>query len=165
MTDTISRAVESFTADPQSGRVSPQAVATLENGRARVRSGPFDWEADLPTVIGGGNQAPTPIAYLLGSLAACAVVLVADALGPQHGVEIDSITATASCSADLAALVGVEGADGRLQGVRLDVVIASSADADTVAALQQEWRRRCPVYLALLEPNQLSVSFGAADPS
>lgn len=156
---TIDQARSSFAADPASGRVAPKAVATLADGRARVAAGPFGWDVDLPPVVGGGNAAPSPTAYLLGALAACAVAFVADTLAPEFGVELDDLSAEARCSTDLAGLVGVEGSDPRLLGLALDVTVTSSSPADAVAALEQAWLVRCPIYLALSEPSAVAVSF------
>jgi hypothetical protein len=85
--------------------------------------------------------------------------VVASTLAPEFDVEIEELSATASCGADLAALLGVEHADPTLQGLSVDIRIVSSSPQERVQALQQAWLRRCPVYLALREPNQLDVSF------
>lgn len=159
MTTTIEESVRKFTDDPQAGRVAPKAQATLANGRARVSSGPFNWDADLPPVVGGGNQAPSPTAYVLGALAACAVAFVNDTLAPEFGVEIDDLSAEAGCATDLGGLVGVAGADPRLRDLSLTISLTSSSPEDSVEALRQAWLARCPVYLALLEPSHVSVDF------
>ena len=66
-------------------------TATLANGQARLSAGAFNWDADLPAVLGGENLAPSPTAYLLGALAGCAVAFLRDTLAPQFGVEIDDV--------------------------------------------------------------------------
>lgn len=156
---TIEQARTSFAADPASGKVAPKAVATLADGRARVAAGPFGWDVDLPPVVGGGNQAPSPTAYLLGALAACAVAFVADTLAPEFGVELDDLSAEARCTTDIAGLVGVDGSDPRLLGIALDVTVTSPSPTDSVTALEQAWLERCPIFLALTEPNAVAVSF------
>ena len=67
--ETISEAESKFRADPGGARGTPTVTAALEDGRAHISAGSFTWEADLPTVIGGTNVAPSPTAYLLGALA------------------------------------------------------------------------------------------------
>lgn len=153
--DTVAR----FTADPSAGRISPAVTATLANGRARLSAGPFNWDSDLPPAVGGHNEAPSPTAYLLGALAGCAVAFLAGTLAPQFGVEIDDATATARCSSDLAGLLGVDGADPALQGISIEVGVSSSSPPERVAAMQEAWRQRCPVYLALRDPNPVDVTF------
>ncbi|MCZ7554683.1 MAG: OsmC family protein [Anaerolineales bacterium] len=104
-------------------------TASLANGRARISSGPFNWEADLPPAIGGTNLAPSPTAYLLGALAGCGVAFLNDTLAPQYGVRIDGITAVARCATDLAGLVGLDGASPELLSIELDIEV-SSPDGD-----------------------------------
>ena len=81
-------------------------TATLVNGHARLSAGPFNWDADLPPAIGGGNLAPSPTAYLLGALAGCGVAFLRDTLAPQFDVELDDVTAVASASSDARGLLG-----------------------------------------------------------
>ncbi|HEV8054381.1 MAG TPA: hypothetical protein VGP30_06100, partial [Candidatus Limnocylindrales bacterium] len=96
----IRQSEERFRADPDAARGAPSVSVTLANGRARLSSGAFNWEADLPPVVGGGNLAPSPTAYLLGALAGCAVVFMHDTLAPQLGIRIDDVSAVARCTTD-----------------------------------------------------------------
>lgn len=157
----IGETVRTFTDDPDKGRTAPAVAAVLVNGHARLSAGPFNWDADLPAVVGGGNQAPSPTAYLLGALAGCAVTFVNDTLAPEFGVEITDLRATARCRADLGGLVGVPGASPALAGLELDIEIDSPGPADRVEAVRTAWLERCPVYLALLTPNAVTVTFAA----
>lgn len=159
MTTTIHESKAGFIANPDSGKVAPEATASLANGRARVSSGPFNWDVDLPPVVGGGNQAPSPTAYLLGALAACAVAFVNDMLAPEFAVVLDDVSAEARCSTDLAGLVGVEGVDPRLFSIAMDVTITSPSPAENVRALEEAWLARCPIFLALSEANAVDVTF------
>jgi uncharacterized OsmC-like protein len=159
MTTTIEESKAGFIDNPDSGKVAPKAVAALANGRARVSSGPFNWDVDLPPVVGGGNQAPSPTAYLLGALAACAVAFVNDTLAPEFDVVLDDLSAEARCTTDIAGLVGVDGVDPRLFTIGMDVTITSSSPAENIEALKTAWLARCPIYLALSEPNDVDVTF------
>src|SRR5689334_22377561 len=100
MTGPFAETEARFRADPATARTAPTVTATLENGHARLSAGEFNWDADLPPAIGGGNLAPSPTAYLLGALAGCGVVFLRDTLAPLFEVELDDVRATASGSAD-----------------------------------------------------------------
>ena len=151
--------IAKFTADPEAGRARPAVTADLVNGRARLSSGPFNWDADLGLAIGGGNLAPSPTAYLLGALAGCAVAFLADTLAPLFGVTVDGISATARCSSDASGLLGIDGRDPALGGIELDVVVRSPEPAERLEPVFAAWRERCPIYLALLRPNDVSIAF------
>lgn len=155
----LDESIRTFTADPACGRTRPTVTATLSNGHARVSAGPFNWEADLPTSVGGGNQAPSPTAYLLGALGACAVAFVNDTLAAQFDVEITGISATVSCAADLGGLLGMPGTDPRLTDLALEVTVDSPSPRDRVAEVERAWRERCPIYLTLLEPTDVKLTF------
>ena len=79
----LADSVAKMTADPAAGRSTPTVTAELANGRARLSSGPFNWDADLGPAIGGGNLAPSPTAYMLGALAGCAVAFL--------GLDLDNL--------------------------------------------------------------------------
>ena len=162
LTTRINETVEKLTADPAAGITSPSVTATLTNGHARLSSGPFNWETDLGPAIGGENLAPSPTAYLLGALAGCGVVFMRDTLAPQFGVTLQEIQATASCRSDVGGLVGIEGRDPALQGIRLSLTVSSPDPRERVEAMVAAWRQRCPIYLALLNPNQVELDVDLA---
>ena len=156
-TTAIAETEARYRADPASARSAPSVTATLTNGRARLSSGPFNWESDLPAALGGENQAPSPTAYLLGALAGCAVAFLHDTLAPQFGVRIEGLTAIAKASSDARGLLGFEGVAPDLSDLELEIAIASPDSAERLEPMLQAWRDRCPIYLALLKPNTIML--------
>jgi uncharacterized OsmC-like protein len=157
MTDVLIETAARFRTDPTAGRTAPAVTATLEGGRARLSAGAFSWEADLPPSLGGSNAAPSPTAYLLGALAGCGVAFLNDTLAPEFGVTIRGITAVARCRADLAGLVGVEGAAPDLSDLELEIRIDTPDPESKTGPMFEAWQRRCPVYLALRNPNVVAL--------
>lgn len=155
---TLANAEATFAADPGAARGKPTVTATLVDGHAHMSAGAFTWDADLPTVIGGTNAAPSPTAYLLGALAGCGVAFLYDTLAPQFGVRIDGITAVARCSTDLRGLIGMDGASPELDDLALDIEVTTSDSGDRVDAMFAAWRERCPIFLALLRPRNVALS-------
>jgi uncharacterized OsmC-like protein len=156
--DTISGAEARFRSDPDSARGTPTVTATLTEGRARMAAGPFSWDADLPTVIGGTNQAPSPTAYLLGALAGCGVAFLHDTLAPQFGVRIEAITATARCSTDLRGLLGFDGISPELADIELTIEVTTPDPASKTDPMFDAWRARCPIYLAIMNPRAVALT-------
>src|SRR6187397_1946485 len=109
MTMSTIDAEATFREDPAKARSAPTVMATLANGRARLSAGSFNWDADLPAILGGENLAPSPTAYLLGALAGCAVAFLHDTLAPQFDVDIDDVKAVASAAADHRGLLAIDG--------------------------------------------------------
>jgi len=152
-----------FRADPSTARAKPTVTATLANGRARLSAGPFNWEADLPASIGGQNLAPSPTAYLLGALAGCGVAFIHDTLAPQFGVTIDDVTAVVRCATDARGLIGLDGIAPDIEDLELEIRVTSGSPADRVDAMLAAWRERCPIYLALLKPQAIALTFATSD--
>lgn len=165
MNNAFSESIERFTEDPAAARISPKVTATLTEGRTHMSAGSFGWETDLPQPVGGRNESPSPTAYLLGALAGCAVVFIHDTLAPQFDVDITDLSATASCSASLGGLLGIDGTTPDLQQLRIEINVSSTSSPERVEAMQQAWLQRCPVYLALSNPNDVEVHFTSAQPS
>ena len=160
--ETINATVEKWIADPAAGLGAPVVTATSDESQAVISAGPFSWRADLPPAIGGGNAAPSPTALLLGALAGCAVVFVRDTLAPQLGVAVNSVEATVRCETDARGLLGMDGAEPDLHNISLDVSVTSSEGPAGVERIAAAWQERCPIYLALIKPSDVSVTFSAA---
>ena len=154
-----------FEADASAAQSAPEVRATLTNGRARLSAGPFNWDADLPVALGGGNLAPSPTAYLLGALAGCAVAFLHDTLAPQLGIAIEDVSAVARCRTDARGLFGMPGAEPDLADLALTVTIASGATDEELERLEAAWLERCPIFLALTKPNAVAASFRRSEPS
>lgn len=161
----IRKTEERFRADPDAARGTPSVTASLANGRARLSAGAFNWEADLPEALGGSNLAPSPTAYLLGALAACAVVFVRDTLGPQLGIQIDDVSAVARCATDSRGLLGIAGVIPDLADLELEIRVSSPEPQERIDELQRTWLDRCPIYLALAKPNAVTVRLAAGEPA
>ncbi len=161
-TSIIRQTEERFRAEPEAARGAPSVSATLANGRARLSSGAFNWEADLPPAIGGENLAPSPTAYLLGALAGCAVTFLNDTLAPQLGIRIDDLSAVARCTTDTRGLLGMDGVAPDLAAIELDIEISSPEPEERIQELYQVWLERCPIYLAIGKPNAITTRLTTA---
>lgn len=160
--DILAAAQERFRTDPTTARSTPSVTATLTNGHARLSAGPFNWDADLPAALGGQNLAPSPTAYLLGALAGCAVAFLHDTLAPQFGVRIDAVTAVASCASDARGLLGMDDVSPALTDIAIDIEVTSPDPEDKTGPMLAAWRERCPIFLALARPNDVSLTSRAA---
>ena len=158
MTTAFAETETRFRADPSAARSTPTVTATLVNGHARLTAGSFNWDADLPPAIGGGNLAPSPTAYLLGALAGCGVAFLRDTLAPQFDVDLDDVTAVASASSDTRGLLGMDGVAPNLGDLRIAITVASGSPSQDVEAMLAAWRERCPIYLVLRDPNEVTVT-------
>jgi uncharacterized OsmC-like protein len=156
---------ELYRANPDGARAKPAVRGRLVEGRAELSAGAYTWHSDLPPALGGTGSAPTPTQYLLGALAGCAVAFIHDTLAPQLSITVDDLTVVARCRADARGLLGMDGATPDLEGIEIEISVATSASAERLAALEEAWRDRCPIYLAVVKANRASVQLTQAEPA
>jgi len=154
-----------YRANPDGARATPAVRGRLVDGRAELSAGPYTWHADLPPALGGTGSAPTPTQYLLGALAGCAVAFIHDTLAPLLDIAVDDLTVVARCRADARGLLGMDGTTPDLEAIEIEVSVATSASPERLAALEEVWRERCPIYLAIVKANQVSVRLTVAEPA
>jgi uncharacterized OsmC-like protein len=160
----IIRATEElYRANPDGARSAPTVRGRLTEGRAELSAGAYTWHSDLPPALGGTGSAPSPTQYLLGALAGCAVAFIHDTLAPQLGIRVDDLTVVARCRADARGLLGIEGAVPDLHEIEIEISVATPDSDERLAALEALWRERCPIYLAVLKPNQASVRLAKSE--
>jgi len=155
---TIEETVRLLREQPDKGHSRPAVTARTDGSQAVLEAGPFTWRADLPAMLGGTNEAPSPTAMLLGALAGCAAVFIKDTLAPQLGVRVEAVEATASAEADAGGLLGLDGVPPDLSDIGIEVRITSPDGDEAIERLLGAWRERCPVYLALTKPMPVSVT-------
>jgi uncharacterized OsmC-like protein len=157
-TETILSSLKLWKEQPEKAQVQSAITARMEGSRAVIETGPFVWYADLPSSLGGSNEAPSPTALLLGALAGCACVFIRDTLGPLLGVEITDVRAKVTARADFRGLLGLDGALPDLADFALDIEVSSPQSERDVRGVIQAWTERCPVYLALLKPVKVATT-------
>lgn len=155
----IEATAAAWTDAPEKARSAPGVTATSDGSQAVIEAGPFTWRTDLPEGLGGSNAAASPTALLLGALAGCAVVFVRDVLGPQLGIRLDAVQARVGCETDGRGLLGFDGVAADLQGMYLEVTVSSPDGHEAVDRLAEVWKERCPIYLALMKPTTVDVTF------
>lgn len=160
--ETIEATIDAWTKEPAKALGTPVVTARADDSQAVIEAGAFTWRADLPPPLGGANEAPSPTAYLLGALAGCAVAFIRDTLAPQLGVQVNDVTATVKCEADARGLLGLDGAVPDLRNLSLEVTIESPDGDEAVRKIADAWQKRCPIYLALMKPTDVSVEFRTA---
>ena len=161
--ETIERTIQTWTREPIRAASRPTVKARAVCSKAVIESGSFSWNADLPAALGGKNSAPSPTALLLSALAGCAVTFIRDTLAPQLGVRVYSVDATVSCESDSRGLLGMDGVAPDLGNVILDFRIESPDGEAAVQSVLEVWKERCPIYLALVKPVEVSVSATVVD--
>ncbi|MEF8757127.1 MAG: OsmC family protein [Halobacteriales archaeon] len=127
-----------------------------------VEARDFEFSIDEPEHLGGSNEGPNPVEYLLGALAGCLNV-IGHSVGEEMDVEIDGIEVEIEGDLDPAKFKG-EAEDPRAgyQDVRVDLIVETDADEDTLDAWLETVEERCPVSDNIGNATPLSLDFTTA---
>jgi len=98
-----------------------------------------------PEKIGGKNEAPTPMEYVLGALNGCLSVVV-ELVAKERGIVLRDLKISSSGLVDQRGLFGTADVSPHFQSVEVAVTMATSAPSTELTALQREVLKRCPVY-------------------
>ncbi len=122
----------------------------------------FTVAVDEPTVLGGTDEAPNPVEYILAALGSCQEItyrLYADSLG----IPVNSVSVKLDGEIDLRGFFNVDDSIrpgyGNIVGT---VTIDSPASADELAKLKALVDRHCPVLDILRNPVPVSLSLADA---
>ncbi|NJK79333.1 MAG: OsmC family protein [Chloroflexaceae bacterium] len=137
----------------------PLAVTARVAGGSGVRPvqvREFTVVTDSSAALAGYNLGPTSPEMLLVSLASCLAhtFLI---IGVQHHVTYDTLEVEVKAEIDFRGMFEMEGAAAiSPYNIRYEARIASPASDDTLAAVQRDVERLCPVFLAVTQPTPVS---------
>jgi uncharacterized OsmC-like protein len=115
-------------------------------GQEHVRAKTTVIEADHPTVLVGKDNAPTPAELLLHALGACLMSGLAN-IAAARGIDLDEVTATVEGDIDLRGILGLDkSVRNGFEGVRVTFHVKGDAEAEKLAAVVEQSRRRSAVY-------------------
>lgn len=134
--------------DAASARMRPWVVATLDRdvtavSRFEQYGTPYEFRSDESVERGGHDSAPSPMRYLLSSIAFCMVGWCAKTWAAAD-VAVRSLEAEVRTCLDLRGEHLVAGAPPHPQWFVVEVRIDDDADPQTAIALLRDAARRCP---------------------
>ena len=135
------------------------ASASLkEKFRISGQVGGFDVHVDQPSAAGGDGSAPTPLDYLLFSLAACQGTL-ARIVAMQRRIDLRAYNVHVEGELDTDVLLG-KSTDARcgFQSIRVTVEIDADLDDEEKRQFVEEVDRRCPVSENLANQTPVTVT-------
>jgi uncharacterized OsmC-like protein len=105
----------------------------------------FRFVAAEPEKIGGNNEGPTPMEYVLGALNGCLGVVI-ELVAKEQGIPLHDLKISSTGLVDQRGLFGTADVSPQFHSVDVAVRLATSAPAAKLATLQQQALKRCPVY-------------------
>ena len=119
--------------------------ARRESGtRTTVEARDFELTIDEPEQMGGSNEGPNPLEYLLAAQAGCLNVTGQQIAGDM-GIEIDEIRFSIEGDFNQAAFAGKDDDRTGLQDIEVSMSVESDADQGTIEEWVKRTEARCPV--------------------
>jgi len=98
-----------------------------------------------PEKIGGKNEGPTPMEYVLGALNGCLNVVV-ELVAKERGFGLRDLRISSSGLVDQRGLFGTADVSPQFQSVKVDIGGVISAPSARLKEFQHAVLKRCPVY-------------------
>lgn len=100
---------------------------------------------DEPKALGGANEGPNPLEYLVASLNGCKGVMI-PLIAKELGFEFSELSFDTKGVVDLRGLMGEPGVSTHFQSLTFNVNIKTEESDERLQALQEAVSTRCPVY-------------------
>ncbi len=136
-------------------------TATCETAtRAAVRARQFQIIIDEPSSLGGTDNGPNPVEYVLAALSGCLNV-VAHVVASEMGFTLNNLTIEAEGDLDPARFMGKSFQErAGYQEIRVKLKPDADADAATLAKWLNAVIDRCPVSDNLKNATPVSITLG-----
>ncbi len=131
-------------------------------GTEHSRENSFTYDADHPKVLVGGDNAPTPVEFLLHGLAACLTAGIGN-IASARGIDLESVESTVEGDVDLLGLLGLDdNVRNGYQGIRISFRIKGDASAEDLKKIVMRSRDRSAVYDVLTNGVPVDIEVEAA---
>ena len=131
-------------------------------GGVHAHKGVHEYDADHPAVLVGGDQAPTPVEFLLHAIAACITAGIAN-IAAARGVTLTEVSSTVEGDIDLLGILGLsDQVRNGYQKIRVSFDIKGDAPAAKLAEIVEQSRARSAVFDILTGKVPVEIAVDAA---
>jgi uncharacterized OsmC-like protein len=131
-------------------------------GAEQTHSEEFAIDADHPAVLVGEDHGPTPAEHLLQALGSCLMSGLAN-IAAARGIELGEVTARVEGDIDLLGIFGLDDSvRNGFESVRVTFHVQGAAEADALARLVEQARRRSAVYDVLTNGVPVAIDVATA---
>lgn len=131
-------------------------------GGDHLHAGEFEYDADHPPVLTGGDNGPTPVEFLLHGLAACLTAGIAN-IAAARGVTLTEVESTIEGDIDLQGILGLSGeVRNGYEKIRVSFMIKGDAPEEKLRQIVEQSRARSAVYDVLTNGVPVDLTVNAA---
>ena len=140
------------------GRIESFSGAGGDHAHSRA----FQYEADHPKVLVGGDEGPTPVEFVLHALAACLTAGIAN-VAAARGVTLREVESTVEGDMNLLGILGLSNeVRNGYEKIRVSFRVESDAPAEKVRQVVEQSRARSAVFDALTNGVPIEIDVDAA---
>lgn len=154
---TLEGVVTAVKNDPKNAQATFSVTSRLDNGfHSKINARNFEFISDEPESLGGENEGPNPVEYVLGALAACQEIVIKAHAG-QLGVELKSVKVDVSGDLDLHGFFALSNARPGFTNVKYQTTIETDeTDPVKLQKLKNLSLENCPVLDIIQNPVPVS---------
>lgn len=153
----LEQTIQGLKSNPAHSNAVFEAKAVLgENVSVTVGVRQFKVKFDEPQALGGADQDPNPVEYVLASLGACQAI-VYRALASLKGIKLDDVIVNTKGHLDLNGFLGLDkNARPGFSKVEFETTIVSDESTETIEKLATQVEALCPVLDIIANPVEVS---------
>jgi uncharacterized OsmC-like protein len=131
-------------------------------GGVHAHKGVHEYDADHPAVLVGGDEAPTPVEFLLHAIAACITSGIAN-IAAARGVTLTEVSSTVEGDIDLLGILGLsDQVRNGYERIRVSFEIKGDAPPEKLRQIVEQSRARSAVYDVLSHGVPVEITVNAA---
>jgi len=131
-------------------------------GGEHAHKNAYQYDADHPTVLVGGDEAPTPVEFLLHAIAACITAGIAN-IAAARGVTLTEVTSTVEGDINLLGILGIsDTVRNGYERIRVSFDVKGDAPAEKLRQIVEQSRARSAVYDVLTNGVPVEIAVNAA---
>lgn len=117
----------------------------------------FNLTIDEPESLGGLDEGPNPVEYILAGYAGCLNVVL-NLVAKEKGVQINDLKLDVNGDLNPSRLLGGDEDRAGFKGINVNIEIDSSASDEELSLLLDEVKSRCPVNDTLANPTPIEYA-------
>ncbi len=153
---TLLELIEGIQVDPKKANATFRAKSKLEEGfLSNVKIRNFEFVSDEPIELGGTNEGPNPVEYVLGAFAACQEIVV-KAYATVLDIDVKAVHVEVDGNLDLHGFLNLSDERAGFKSVSYTTTIETNeTDTDKLKTLEKLSVDRCPVHDIISNPVQI----------
>ncbi len=157
LNDTINGVINAVKDNPENADVTFSVNSELKKGfRSNIKARDFEFISDEPESLGGENEGPNPVEYVLGAFAACQEIVIKAHAG-QLGIDLKSVKVDVSGDLDLHGFLNISKARAGFTSLKYHTTIETDEeDPVKLQKLKDISTANCPVLDIIQNPVPVS---------